>query len=89
MTVAIRTERLTKYYGSVVGLEDVSLEIFEGEVFGFLGPNGAGKTTTIRMLLDLVRPSDGAILEGYRPASMLREFLKPAKAAALAPAKKG
>jgi beta-exotoxin I transport system ATP-binding protein len=60
MTVAIRTERLTKYYGSVVGLEDVSLEILEGEVFGFLGPNGAGKTTTIRMLLDLVRPSSGA-----------------------------
>jgi ABC-2 type transport system ATP-binding protein len=60
MTIAIRTERLTKYYGSVVGLEDVSLEILEGEVFGFLGPNGAGKTTTIRMLLDLVRPSRGA-----------------------------
>jgi ABC-2 type transport system ATP-binding protein len=60
MAVAIRTERLTKYYGSVVGLEDVSLEILEGEVFGFLGPNGAGKTTTIRMLLDLVRPSAGA-----------------------------
>lgn len=60
MTVAIRTERLTKYYGSVVGVEDVSLEIVEGEVFGFLGPNGAGKTTTIRILLDLVRPSAGA-----------------------------
>ena len=59
MTAAIRTKGLTKYYGQVVGLDDVSLEVFEGEVFGFLGPNGAGKTTTIRLLLDLVRPSAG------------------------------
>ena len=59
MTVAIRTERLTKRYGSVVALDDVSFDVFEGEVFGFLGPNGAGKTTTIRILLDLVRPSVG------------------------------
>jgi len=56
----IRLERLTKYYGDVIGLEDVSLEIVQGEVFGFLGPNGSGKTTTIRLLLDLVRPTAGA-----------------------------
>jgi ABC-2 type transport system ATP-binding protein len=57
---AIETRGLTKYYGRVVGLENLSLEVAPGEVFGFLGANGAGKTTTIRMLLDLVRPTSGA-----------------------------
>jgi ABC-2 type transport system ATP-binding protein len=57
---AIRTEGLTKYYGRVVGLEGLTLEVPEGGVFGFLGPNGAGKTTTIRLLLDLIRPSGGS-----------------------------
>jgi ABC-2 type transport system ATP-binding protein len=56
---AIRTQALTKYYGAVVGVEALSLEVTQGEVFGFLGANGAGKTTTIRMLLDLVRPTSG------------------------------
>lgn len=60
MTAAIETRGLTKYYGRVVGLENLSLEVAQGEVFGFLGANGAGKTTTIRMLLDLVRPTSGA-----------------------------
>ena len=56
---AIRTEGLTKYYGSVIGIEDLTLEVAPGEVYGFLGANGAGKTTTIRLLLDLLRPSRG------------------------------
>jgi ABC-2 type transport system ATP-binding protein len=56
---AIRTERLTKYYGAVVGLEALTLDVPAGEIFGFLGPNGAGKTTTIRLLLDLVRATHG------------------------------
>jgi ABC-2 type transport system ATP-binding protein len=56
---AIETRGLTKYYGPVVGLENLSLEVAQGEVFGFLGANGAGKTTTIRVLLDLVRPTSG------------------------------
>jgi ABC-2 type transport system ATP-binding protein len=59
MTAIIKTEKLTKYYGSHRGIVDVDLEVQEGEVFGFLGPNGAGKTTTIRLLLDLIRPSSG------------------------------
>jgi ABC-2 type transport system ATP-binding protein len=59
VTGAIRTEGLTKYYGSVIGVDGLSLDVQSGEVFGFLGPNGAGKTTTIRLLLDLVRPSSG------------------------------
>jgi ABC-2 type transport system ATP-binding protein len=59
VTTAIETHGLTKYYGRVVGLEHLSLEVAQGEVFGFLGANGAGKTTTIRILLDLVRPTSG------------------------------
>src|SRR5688572_5253865 len=59
MPHAIRTNGLTKYYGRVVGLDGLTLDVPEGVVFGFLGPNGAGKTTTIRLLLDLVRPSAG------------------------------
>jgi ABC-2 type transport system ATP-binding protein len=55
----IRTEKLTKSYGSHRGIVDVDLDVQRGEVFGFLGPNGAGKTTTIRLLLDLIRPTSG------------------------------
>jgi ABC-type multidrug transport system, ATPase component len=56
---AIVTEGLTKYYGHVRGVEDLDMEVAQGEVFGFLGPNGAGKTTTLRVLLDLIRPDKG------------------------------
>ncbi len=59
MTLAIRTESLTKHYGEVKALIDLSLEVRMGEVFGFLGPNGSGKTTMIRTVLDLIRPTDG------------------------------
>jgi ABC-2 type transport system ATP-binding protein len=56
---AIETRGLAKTYGSLRALDDLSLRVSEGEVFGFLGPNGAGKTTTIRLLLGLLRPSAG------------------------------
>jgi ABC-2 type transport system ATP-binding protein len=59
MTLVIRTERLTKSYGSHRGITELDLEVNEGEIFGFLGPNGAGKTTTMRVLLDLIRPTSG------------------------------
>jgi len=58
-TAAIRTEGLSKRYGSVDALKDLDLEISEGEVVGYLGPNGAGKTTTIRLLLGLIKPTAG------------------------------
>jgi ABC-2 type transport system ATP-binding protein len=65
MPDAIRTESLTKYYGAVVGIEALDLTVSRGEVYGFLGPNGAGKTTTIRILLDLVRATNGrAFVDG-------------------------
>jgi ABC-2 type transport system ATP-binding protein len=59
MTEVIRTERLTKLYGTHRGILELDLEVRQGEVFGFLGPNGAGKTTTMRILLDLIRPTSG------------------------------
>ena len=55
----VRIENLTKKYGEVVAVNNLNLEIEEGEVFGLLGPNGAGKTTTILMLLGLTEPSGG------------------------------
>ena len=56
---AIQVDGLTKYYGAVIGVEELSFDVQPGEVYGFLGANGAGKTTTIRLLLDLLRPSRG------------------------------
>lgn len=57
---AIRVDGLTKRFGGVVAVEDLSLTVAPGEVFGFLGPNGAGKSTTIRLLLGLIRPTAGS-----------------------------
>jgi ABC-2 type transport system ATP-binding protein len=59
MDEIIRTENLSKYYGDVHAVSDMSLNVRKGEIYGFLGLNGAGKTTTIRMLLGLVRPTSG------------------------------
>jgi ABC-type multidrug transport system, ATPase component len=56
---AIAINHLTKTYGKNRGIEDVTLEVSSGEIFGFLGPNGAGKSTTIRCLLGLIKPTDG------------------------------
>jgi ABC-2 type transport system ATP-binding protein len=58
--VAIRIDSLTKRFGAIVAVDDLSLTVPAGEVFGFLGPNGAGKSTTIRLLLGLIRPSAGS-----------------------------
>src|SRR6056297_3017278 len=58
---AIEIDGVTKRYGDVVAVRDLSFEVEEGEVFGFLGPNGAGKSTTINMLLDFVRPTEGSV----------------------------
>src|SRR6185369_15154150 len=55
-------EHLTKVIGDRTIVDDVSFEIFSGEVFGFLGPNGAGKTTTIRMLVGLIKPTNGHVV---------------------------
>jgi ABC-2 type transport system ATP-binding protein len=66
--LAIETRNLRKVYGPTVAVEDLSLSVRHGEVFGFLGPNGAGKTTTVRLLLGLARPTAGeALVLGRRP----------------------
>ena len=66
MSAAIVMEGLTKDYGRVLALSDLSLEVERGEILGFLGPNGAGKTTAIRILLDLIRATGGrASVMGY------------------------
>ncbi|TDD38979.1 ABC transporter ATP-binding protein [Nonomuraea terrae] len=61
MTAVVQAEGLTKYYGRRRGLEDLTLDIQPGEIFGYLGPNGAGKTTTLRLLLDVIRPTRGLV----------------------------
>ncbi len=66
---AIETSGLGKRFGGVTALEGLSLQVEEGEVFGFLGPNGAGKTTTIRLLLGFLRPSGGSARLLGRPVA--------------------
>jgi ABC-2 type transport system ATP-binding protein len=58
---AIQARGLTKRFGSFTAVDHVDFEVYPGQIFGFLGPNGSGKTTTIRMLLGLMKPSDGTV----------------------------
>src|SRR5438477_555027 len=60
----IRLENLTKHYGSFVAVDDISLEVPLGLLYGFLGPNGAGKTTTLRIIAGILRPTNGRVLLG-------------------------
>jgi ABC-2 type transport system ATP-binding protein len=59
---ALQLQGLTKRYGDLVAVDDLTLQIRKGEIFGFLGPNGAGKTTTINMMVGLLSPTSGAVL---------------------------
>ena len=62
----IETRNLIKRYGDKVAVNNVSFDIYAGEVFGFLGPNGAGKTTTIKMIVGLLQPTSGTVkVAGY------------------------
>lgn len=58
----LEIKNLTKYYGKVLGVKDLSLTLYEGEIFGFIGPNGAGKSTTIRSIMNLINKTEGSIL---------------------------
>ncbi len=70
---AIETRGLTRRYGRIEAIQDLTFSVSEGEVFGFLGPNGAGKTTTIRCLLGLIRPTSGiALVLGQPPTPAIR-----------------
>ncbi|MFO7321793.1 MAG: ATP-binding cassette domain-containing protein [Chloroflexota bacterium] len=59
--VAVSVDRISKSYGSFRAVDNLSFEIYKGEIFAMLGPNGSGKTTTIRMILDILRPDTGRI----------------------------
>lgn len=61
-TPVIELKKLKKYYGKSKGIEDVSLKINKGEIYGFIGPNGAGKSTTIRTIIGLINKNSGEIL---------------------------
>src|SRR5690349_16920885 len=60
-SAAVDVVGVTKKYGSLVAVDDVSMTVAPGEVYGILGPNGAGKTTLLRMLFGLIRPDSGEI----------------------------
>src|SRR5215213_4228841 len=66
----IETTGLRKVYGPKVAVDDLTLQVPRGEVFGFLGPNGAGKSTSVKMLLGLVAPTGGtASVLGHIPGA--------------------
>jgi ABC-2 type transport system ATP-binding protein len=79
LTPTIETAALSKFYGPHRGIENVTVAVGEGEVFGLLGPNGAGKTTLIRTLLDLLHPSGGSArifgLDTRRDSPVIRRRL--------------
>ena len=57
----LKIEKLTKYYGNIRGVENLSLELMSGEIFGFIGPNGAGKSTTIKCIMNFINKTSGNI----------------------------
>jgi ABC-2 type transport system ATP-binding protein len=75
--VIVKTESLTRKFGNFVAVNQVNMEIYQGEIFGFLGANGAGKTTVIRMLCGLLKPSGGtgvvAGLDIYKQSEKIKE----------------
>ncbi len=60
-TPAVRFSQVTKRYAGGGGVQELTFDVAQGEVFGFLGPNGAGKSTSIRLMLDLIRPNSGTL----------------------------
>ncbi|MDI6784192.1 MAG: ABC transporter ATP-binding protein, partial [bacterium] len=64
----IQTNSLTRKFGKSVAVDQISLQVKKGSIYGFLGENGAGKTTTIKMMLGLLKPTDGSVeVLGYNP----------------------
>src|SRR5215510_14069740 len=73
----IEVQNLSKSFGTVEAVKDVSFAVKAGEIFAFLGPNGAGKTTTIKMLTTLLKPTSGSVaLDGLNPVTQQQEARK-------------
>ena len=60
--IAIKIKNLSKHFGKVIAVDNISFEVGSAEVFGFLGPNGAGKTTTINILCTILKPTAGEVI---------------------------
>jgi ABC-2 type transport system ATP-binding protein len=77
MDAVIRTEKLTKRFGDFIAVNEITLEVYKGEIFGFLGANGAGKTTAMRMLCGLSKPTSGnasiADFDVYRQTEKIKK----------------
>lgn len=63
---SVETKSLTKSFGNVTAVDDVSFSVEKGEIFGFLGPNGAGKSTTIMILTTLLKPTSGQAFDCWK-----------------------
>src|SRR5207244_1617197 len=85
-TLAIETHGLSKHFGQRKAVDGLTISIPNGTIAGFVGPNGAGKTTTIRMLLGLIRPSEGSATVLGKPFSHPRTYLPRVGALIEAPA---
>ena len=71
---SIEIKSLSKKFGNVLAVDDISLKVKEGEIFGFLGPNGAGKSTTMMILITLLKPTIGsALVAGYDVVSQAKQ----------------
>ena len=82
MTAVVEAESLTKRFGEVSAVTDLSFALEAGTITGFLGPNGAGKTTTLRMILGLVAPTSGRALVFDHPyAELPRAARSPSRPA--------
>ena len=79
---ALRLDRVTKRYGALTAVSELSLDVQPGEMFGLIGPDGAGKTTTIRLLLYLLRPTRGhaavLVIDCHRDSLAARRQIAPA-----------
>jgi energy-coupling factor transporter ATP-binding protein EcfA2 len=67
--MSLKVEHVNRWFGQFQVIQDLSMEVEQGALFGFLGPNGAGKTTTMRMILDIFRPDAGRITWNGTPVS--------------------
>ena len=74
----LEIKNLTKYYGNILAVDNLSLSLNKGEVFGFIGPNGAGKSTTIRSIMNLINKTKGKILingKEFKKDDIIRKVL--------------